>query len=210
MSMRGSASIANWIADILYFQKPCGDEIGIPGGKCEQGFWTFWDDSRKAGALDAVEKALGECQGCQIVVTGHSLGGAGAVFGAVELRKKYPNTQLYSYGQPRVGDEVLSAGISAQGNNFRITHTTDIVPQLPWETIATSGLPCPDCRAYAHITPEYHIMSGLGNKLETYKIHEGIKNYDGNAGSKFNLDIIGHLQYYQANIVSLFPHVIEA
>jgi hypothetical protein len=98
---------------------------------------------------------------------------------------------------------VLSAGISAQGNNYRVTHTDDIVPQLPWETIDTSGLPCPECKPYAHITPEYHIMSGLGNKVETYKVHEGLKNYDGNAGNKFFPGIIAHIQYFQGNMVSL-------
>jgi hypothetical protein len=99
LAMRGSVTIPNWIADILYFQKPCGDQIGIPGGKCEQGFWTFWDDSRKAGAMEAVDNALVECQGCQVIATGHSLGAAAAVFAAVELRKKYPNTILVSSAQ---------------------------------------------------------------------------------------------------------------
>lgn len=36
--LRGSVSMGNWIADILYPQMPCGEDlaIGIPGGKCEQ------------------------------------------------------------------------------------------------------------------------------------------------------------------------------
>jgi hypothetical protein len=34
--MRGSVTWGNWMADILYPQMPCGEDLGIPGGKCEQ------------------------------------------------------------------------------------------------------------------------------------------------------------------------------
>lgn len=147
-----------------------------------------------------------------------SLGGAGAVIGAVELRKKYPEKEviLYTYGQPRVGNEVFSAAVTAQGKNYRyvpnasldcisrltiysVTHNADIVPQLPWETIKTM-FPCDKCDDYTHISPEYHITAGLGNKAETYRVFEGLKNYEGNAKNKFKPDIIAHIQYFQSNM----------
>ena len=39
--LRGSVAVKNFIADILYFQQPCGAEMGFPGAKCEQGFLEF-------------------------------------------------------------------------------------------------------------------------------------------------------------------------
>jgi hypothetical protein len=83
---------------------------------------------------------------------------------------------------------------------IRITHTDDIVPQLPWESI--DRFLCPLCTPYYHISPEYHITSGLGNNPNNYKVYEGYANYSGNAANKFVPDIVAHIQYYQVNMVS--------
>jgi hypothetical protein len=105
----------------------------------------------------------------------------------------------FTYGQPRAGNKALSLGITAQGNNYRVTHTTDIVPQLPWESI--SSLCGSNCESYYHISPEYWISSGLGNNVSTYKVLEGIANYTGNAASGFSPNIVAHLQYFQTSLV---------
>ncbi len=46
----------------------------------------------------------------EIFVTGHSLGGALAVFAALDIKETLPKThvRLYTYGQPRVGNEGFS------------------------------------------------------------------------------------------------------
>lgn len=41
----------------------------------------------------------------KIYITGHSLGGALALFAAVELSLNYTVTAVYTYGQPRVGNQ---------------------------------------------------------------------------------------------------------
>lgn len=94
----------------------------------------------------------------------------------------------------------LSEYVTKQGKNFRVTHTSDIVPRLPWESVAVLAL---DKDIYGHISPEYWITDGLGNNPKNYKILEGNQNYDGNAANswgKFN--IVAHIQYYQTNMVS--------
>ena len=72
----------------------------------------------------------------KIFVTGHSLGGALAVFAAVDLKKNfYPETSiiLYTYGQPRVGNVDFSNFIFSQldGSYVRVTHYDDLVTHVP-------------------------------------------------------------------------------
>jgi hypothetical protein len=155
-------------------------------------------DSRSR-AYKGIEKALADYPFFDIVVTGHSLGGAAAVYAAIELRRTYGNNRvtMYTYGQPRAGDNVLSQYITDQGNNYRITHTSDAVPKLP---------PGPDdiplislvSGAYYHLSPEYWISRGLGNDVTAYK---GLANYNGNAGTgELDFNIIAHIQYYETNM----------
>lgn len=83
-AMRGSVDTANWIADIKFNQVNCSD-LGVPGAKCDFWFYGFWQDSKKAGALDAVREAKKQYPSYKIVSTGHSLGAA-----AAEMRKEWP------------------------------------------------------------------------------------------------------------------------
>lgn len=47
-------------------------------------------------------------QDAQITVTGHSLGGALAVFCALDLEQIYGNINLYTFGCPRVGNTAFA------------------------------------------------------------------------------------------------------
>jgi hypothetical protein len=99
-----------------------------------------------------------------------------------------------------LGNNILNDFITKQGKNYRITHTTDIVPQVPWETAGAQT--CKANEPYGHISPEYWISKGLGNDPNAYKVLEGFNNYEGNGASKFKLDVIAHIQYFQVNMVS--------
>jgi predicted lipase len=98
LSLRGSASLQNWAADVMVLQIKCGEKLGLEGGYCHEGFYRFWEHSKNEGAITGIEKAMEECQGCPLIITGHSLGGAGAVLAAGELRarKKWPDITLVS------------------------------------------------------------------------------------------------------------------
>jgi predicted lipase len=91
VALRGSVNIQNWISDIKFLFQEC-PEFG-QGAKCEIGFYSFWTNS-KYKINNGIEKALKENPDFGIVVTGHSLGGAAAVYAAGELRKKYPDVEL--------------------------------------------------------------------------------------------------------------------
>lgn len=66
-----------------------------------------------------------------IFFTGHSLGGAQAVLAATNFFRR--TTQLYTFGQPRVGDRRFASMSSVRlaGKHFRIVNQEDIVPRLP-------------------------------------------------------------------------------
>jgi len=61
-------------------------------------------------------------------VTGHSLGGAVAQIIGMWLHKRGKNVQIYSYGSPKVSDQVLSEG---QPSHWRVVRRSDPIPFTP-------------------------------------------------------------------------------
>ncbi|KKY25780.1 putative mono- and diacylglycerol lipase precursor [Diplodia seriata] len=97
------------------------------------------------------------------------------------------NSQIYTYGAPRIGPAALSDYITAQGNNYRVTHLNDPVPRLPTLNMG-----------YVHISPEYYISSAndaavTANDINTYV---GNSNLSGNAQWGLAVDIAAHLWYF--------------
>lgn len=89
--MRGSVSFSNWMADLKFFPTSC-TQFGA-GAYCNTGFYGFWEQSR-ALAMKGLQDGLREYPNYDIVVTGHSLGAAAAVYAAGELRKQYGKKKL--------------------------------------------------------------------------------------------------------------------
>jgi triacylglycerol lipase len=90
-----------------------------------------------AGKVVSVVRAMIATSGqaTPVYITGHSLGGALAILCALEFaRQKIPVAGVYTFGQPRVGNNVF-AGIyneALHDRTFRIVNQNDIVPRLPW------------------------------------------------------------------------------
>jgi len=61
-------------------------------------------------------------------VTGHSLGGAVAQIIGMWLYKRGKNVQIYSYGSPKVSDQVLPGG---QPTHWRVVRRSDPIPFTP-------------------------------------------------------------------------------
>jgi hypothetical protein len=61
-------------------------------------------------------------------ITGHSLGGAVAQIIGMWLHKRGKNVQIYSYGSPKVSDQVLSSG---QPTHWRVVRRSDPIPFTP-------------------------------------------------------------------------------
>jgi subtilisin family serine protease/pimeloyl-ACP methyl ester carboxylesterase len=96
IAFRGTQSLADWIADL--------DVVSTPTryGRLHRGF---------VEAYSAVAKDLADTiqtlkpQGKVIHLTGHSLGAALATIAACELRDSVSITGIYTFGQPRLGDQ---------------------------------------------------------------------------------------------------------
>jgi len=70
-------------------------------------------------------------------VTGHSLGGAVAQIIGMWLHKRGKNVQIYSYGSPKVSNQVLSGG---QPSHWRVVRNSDPIPFTPPWPYAHTGL----------------------------------------------------------------------
>lgn len=111
-------------------------------------FLTDWDLGRVHGgfrrgwrALQAsVVETLNELQAfadvyaeftnrLQVIVNGHSLGGAVATLSALDLKADL----CVTFGSPRVGDDVFSQYYDAiyRHRHLRVVHSNDVVPRVP-------------------------------------------------------------------------------
>jgi len=68
----------------------------------------------------------------QIIIIGHSLGGALAMLSLMDLITKYPDTLVYTFGAPRVGNPKFSQYLeNHDAIVYRVENTSDIVPYFP-------------------------------------------------------------------------------
>jgi len=70
-------------------------------------------------------------------VTGHSLGGAVAQIIGMWLHTRGKNVQVFSYGSPKVSNQVLSGG---QPTHWRVVRRSDPIPFTPPWPYAHTGL----------------------------------------------------------------------
>ncbi|TVY43425.1 Lipase [Lachnellula subtilissima] len=134
----------------------CGTANPNDGCEIHQGFWKALLDVQ-VDVKASVVNALKSHPNYKVVATGHSLGGAvGALVGAM-LRTAGINTDIYTYGQPKLGTADISNYIQnqapAKGSNYRVTHYNDLIPSLP---------PHLD-DAY----PEFYINTADGDSIQT-------------------------------------------
>jgi pimeloyl-ACP methyl ester carboxylesterase len=171
LSFRGSYSVRNWIADASFAYTIPGL---CDGCLAELGFWSSWRLVRDK-ILPQLKDAVSQNPDYEVVVVGHSLGAAIASLAAADLRVKgYPSAKLYAYAAPRVANPALAKFITAQGNNYRFTHTNDPVPKLP---LLSMG--------YVHISPEYYITAPNNATVTAsdVKVIEGAVSFEGNTGT---------------------------
>lgn len=100
------------------------------------GFMSCWE-SVVGDTYDAIDTALENLQGetTDIVVSGHSLGGAVATLYAYSIKKHYPhyNVSATTIGSPRVGNKIFKDNYDNSGiDTLRIVHNNDLVTHTPY------------------------------------------------------------------------------
>lgn len=94
-------------------------------GEVHEGFKQTADELKPQ-----IEKALRKIK-TPVFITGHSLGGALALLSSILLNGPEPFAACYTYGCPRVGNDVF-AGTIFKVPVYRCVHRIDIVPSVPF------------------------------------------------------------------------------
>lgn len=136
VSIRGTQenSIQNWIKDLIWKQVKL-NYPNMPNAKVHIGFYSSYNNTVLRPAItNAVRKARKLHGHSDVVVTGHSMGGALASFCALDLAMSFGsnNVHLMTFGQPRVGNAAFASYFAQYvPYTVRMTHERDIVPHLP-------------------------------------------------------------------------------
>lgn len=160
VAFRGTVSIVNWISNLNFFMMKY--PATACGPKCEvhRGFYESYLSVRDSLVADVLFLQR-QYPKFTVLVTGHSLGAALALLCAVDLStfppEKLPKhssgpslrdsltpLELYTFGEPRVGNALMVAYVSrvlAYSKQFRVVHGRDPVPHLPPRSTGYVHLP---------------------------------------------------------------------
>ena len=130
VALRGSSSVLNWLDD---FQIRLVDYISWPSCACNvhNGFYKSVQGVTNK-TIHSVKMLKRRFPSYSVVMTGHSYGASTVQLLAMELEKEGIVTEIYNYGQPRVGDEKYAGFVNTVVKDYwRFTHNKDIVPHVP-------------------------------------------------------------------------------
>ena len=140
ISFRGTSDVENTISDLrLGLFSPYHER---PHVKVHKGMYLEYLKYRDEIVEEIVN--LGLANDTTIVSTGHSSGGALAMFFGVDLYTQYrefgfnqpPEMTVYSYGKPRIGNNEFVEWVhDLDIAHVRTTHAHDIIPHLPEEIL---------------------------------------------------------------------------
>jgi predicted lipase len=130
IAFRGTDSLRDWITDLRFRRTVLLTKLGC---ECEvhAGFLAAYGSILVP--LTAYLKKIVVAQR-PLFITGHSLGGALAVLAALELQRHgLAVAQVYTFGQPRVGNQAFAALYNQRlkHRTQAVTNEGDPVPLLP-------------------------------------------------------------------------------
>jgi hypothetical protein len=126
VAFRGSSDTENWISNFEFAKtEPYPD----PEVSVHHGLYDEYGDYKER-VMEFLAVHAGDCD--DIFVTGHSSGGALAMFFAYDLMLAGRPCTVYTLGKPRIGNDAFAQSIDESLlTHYRLTHAHDIVPHLP-------------------------------------------------------------------------------
>ena len=157
VAFRGTASITNWVNNIKFLKDPY---INCKKCNVHKGFYQSYKSIQKKVML-LVDVYRFANENADVIITGHSFGGALATLSAVELNQRGIKADLVTFGSPRVGDNNFAkyANQIIKGRSLRVTYKDDIVTVIP-----------PQAIGFKHVGQEIH----LTNKKTSYIVPNNI------------------------------------
>lgn len=138
---RGSSNIQNWIDNIQISKISPYNDTSI---SIEKGFYKAYEYV-EIDLLKNVNNLSLKYSANNIIIAGHSLGGALATlfaYSIVSNYNKYNILNLFTYGSPRVGNNnFVKSFIGYNIPSYRITHHYDMVPHVPEELLGYLHIP---------------------------------------------------------------------
>ena len=133
VAFRGSESLADWLVNAMRWKTPF-TPLENHQARVHAGFMAQYTGLRMELFRHLMSHRR---EGLELIVTGHSLGGALATMFATELAIVLPqaSVQCYSFNAPRVGNVAFVQAVGALPNLrvMRRNTTYDLVPLLlPW------------------------------------------------------------------------------
>eukprot|EP00911_Craspedida_sp_UC1_P000836 UC1_evm2s641 len=144
LAFEGTETLSNWITDLEAFQVDL-DFPGAPSGvRVHGGFWRAYNSVRKH-TTTTVSSLVRQNRGYDLLITGHSLGGALAQLAALDYTAAglSPIPNLVTAGSPRVGNSQFATWSNETLTRaaWRLTHAHDIVVHLPLEAMGFHHAP---------------------------------------------------------------------
>jgi len=202
IAFRGTvvSSLLNWITDLSFIElEPYTGYSN--NAKVHSGFFNAYTALVPQGLLSGFQQAILATKTSQIIIIGHSLGGALSTLCAVDLRIKslglnmttYPpdnwDITVYSTGSPRVGDQNFQSLYKSLNlpKTYRITHAVDPVVHLPTQFMG-----------YEHVPTEIYYSRNFNN----FTVCDG-SGEDPNCADSETISSVSvgdHLHYFNIDI----------
>jgi len=124
VTFRGTDTLEDWLSNVTI------RHTNHPWGPVEEGFWNLYQQCQ-----ENVRAAVKAAAGPQVIVTGHSLGGALATLAAADLADSGLTVKMYNFASPRAGSPAFAERFNQQVPvAWRTVNTEDLVTTVPLST----------------------------------------------------------------------------